>query len=259
MKHPLAFIHPEAQIAENVTIDPFATIEKDVVIGEGTHIYSHAVIMDGARIGKNCRIFPGAVIAGIPQDLKFHGEKSVAIIGDNTTIRECATINRGTESKGETRVGSNTLIMAYTHVAHDSFVGDNCIIANATQIAGEVEIEDYAVIGGASAVHQFTRIGRHTMIQGGSLVGQDVPPYVTAGRLPVSYAGLNSIGLRRRGFTNETINAIQDIYRVIYQSGLNVSDAIAKVEAEIPQSAERDEIIEFVKKSSRGIIKGYNG
>ena len=217
MKHPLAFIHPEAQIAENVTIDPFATIEKDVVIGEGTHIYSHAVIMDGARIGKNCRIFPGAVIAGIPQDLKFHGEKSVAIIGDN------------------------------------------CIIANATQIAGEVEIEDYAVVGGASAVHQFTRIGRHTMIQGGSLVGKDVPPYVTAGRLPVSYAGLNSIGLRRRGFTNETINAIQDIYRIIYQSGLNVSDAIAKVEAEIPQSAERDEIIEFVKKSSRGIIKGYNG
>ena len=259
MKHPLAFIHPEAKIADNVTVDPFATIEKDVVIGEGTHIYSHALIMDGARIGKNCRIFPGAVIAGIPQDLKFHGEESVAIIGDNTTIRECATINRGTESKGETKVGSNTLIMAYTHVGHDSSVGNNCIVANSTQIAGEVEIDDYAVIGGASAVHQFTKIGCHAMIQGGSLVGKDVPPYVTAGRLPISYAGLNSIGLRRRGFTNETINAIQDIYRIIYQSGLNVSAAIAKVEAEVAPSPERDVIISFIKGSARGIIRGYNG
>lgn len=259
MKHPLAFIHPEAKIADNVIVDPFATIEKDVVIGEGTHIYSHAVIMDGARIGKNCRIFPGAVIAGIPQDLKFHGEESVAIIGDNTTIRECATINRGTESKGETKVGSNTLIMAYTHVGHDSSVGNNCIVANSTQIAGEVEIDDYAVIGGASAVHQFTKIGCHAMVQGGSLVGKDVPPYVTAGRLPISYAGLNSIGLRRRGFTNETINAIQDIYRIIYQSGLNVSAAIAKVEAEVAPSPERDVIISFIKGSARGIIRGYNG
>ena len=259
MKHPLAFIHPEAKIADNVIVDPFATIEKDVVIGEGTHIYSHAVIMDGARIGKNCRIFPGAVIAGIPQDLKFHGEESVAIIGDNTTIRECATINRGTESKGWTKVGSNTLIMAYTHVGHDSSVGNNCIVANSTQIAGEVEIDDFAVIGGASAVHQFTKIGCHSMIQGGSLVAKDVPPYVTAGRLPISYAGLNSIGLRRRGFSNETINAIQDIYRIIYQSGLNVSNAIAKIEAEIAPSPERDVIVSFIKGSSRGIIRGYNG
>ena len=210
MRHPLAFIHPEAKIAENVIVDPFATIEKDVVIGEGTHIYSHAVVMDGARIGKNCRIFPGAVIAGIPQDLKFHGEESVAIIGDNTTIRECATINRGTESKGETRVGSNTLIMAYTHVGHDSVVGNNCIVANSTQIAGEVTIDDFAVIGGASAVHQFSKIGCHAMVQGGSLVGKDIPPYVTAGRLPLSFAGLNSIGLRRRGFSNDTISAIQN-------------------------------------------------
>lgn len=259
MRHPLAFIHPEAKIAENVIVDPFATIEKDVVIGEGTHIYSHAVVMDGARIGKNCRIFPGAVIAGIPQDLKFHGEESVAIIGDNTTIRECATINRGTESKGETRVGSNTLIMAYTHVGHDSVVGNNCIVANSTQIAGEVTIDDFAVIGGASAVHQFSKIGCHAMVQGGSLVGKDIPPYVTAGRLPLSFAGLNSIGLRRRGFSNDTISAIQNIYRIIYQSDLNVSDAIAKVEAEIPQSPERDEILNFIKGSSRGIIRGYNG
>ena len=196
MRHPLAFIHPEAKIAENVIVDPFATIEKDVVIGEGTHIYSHAVVMDGARIGKNCRIFPGAVIAGIPQDLKFHGE---------------------------------------------------------------VTIDDFAVIGGASAVHQFSKIGCHAMVQGGSLVGKDIPPYVTAGRLPLSFAGLNSIGLRRRGFSNDTISAIQNIYRIIYQSDLNVSDAIAKVEAEIPQSPERDEILNFIKGSSRGIIRGYNG
>ncbi len=257
MKQPLAYIHPEAKIAPNVVIEPFVTIDKNVVIEEGTRIGSNVTILEGARIGKNCSIFPGAVISAIPQDLKFAGEDTLAIIGDNTTIRECVTINRGTVARGKTVVGNNCLLMAYTHIAHDTIVGNNVIIANATQVAGEVRIEDYAIIGGASAVHQFVHIGSHVMIQGGSLVSKDVPPYVKVGNAKLSYGGINSIGLRRRSFTNEQITGIQNIYRVLFQSGLNNSDAIEKMEAELPASKERDEIILFIKNSQRGIIKGY--
>jgi UDP-N-acetylglucosamine acyltransferase len=257
MKQPLAYIHPGAKIAASVVIDPFVTIENNVEIGEGTRICSNVTIMEGARIGKNCTIFPGAVISGIPQDLKFQGEETFAIIGDNTTIRESVTINRGTASKGKTIVGNNSLIMAYSHVGHDSIVGNNVIMSNATQIAGEVIIDDFAVIGGGTLIHQFCHIGPHVMIQGGSRINKDIPPYVKAGREPVAYSGVNSIGLRRRNFTNEQIREIQEIYRYLYLSQLNVSDAVERIEAELPASKERDEIILFIRNSKRGIIKGY--
>jgi acyl-[acyl-carrier-protein]--UDP-N-acetylglucosamine O-acyltransferase len=259
MRQPLAYIHPDAQIAPNVVIEPFVTIDKNVVIEEGTRIGSNVTIFEGARIGKNCNIFPGAVISGVPQDLKFHGENSVAIIGDNTTIRECVTVNRGTASKGKTVIGSNCLVMAYCHVAHDSSLGNNVIMSNAVQVAGEVQIDDFAIIGGGSLIHQFCHIGSHVMIQGGSHINKDVPPFVKAGRNPLSYAGINSIGLRRRGFSNEIIRDIQEIYRFLYLSGLNNTDAIERIEAELPASKERDDIILFVRNSQRGIIKGYSG
>jgi len=257
MRQPLSYVHPDAQIAENVVIEPFVTIDKDVIIGKGTWIGSNVTIMSGARIGENCKIFPGAVIAAEPQDLKFAGEKTLAIIGNNTTIRECVTINRGTVSKGKTVVGSNTLLMAYVHIAHDVVVGDYVILANSVQVAGEVVIEDWAIVGGVSAIHQFVRIGSHAMLSGGSFVGKDVPPFVKAGRMPLSYAGVNSIGLRRRGFSNEKINEIQEVYRFIYQRGLNNKKAIERIEAEMPASKERDEIILFYRSSERGLMKGY--
>ena len=257
MKQPLAYVHPAAKIANNVVIDPFVTIDQNVEIGEGTRIGSNVTILEGARIGKNCTICSGAVISGIPQDLKFRGEDTVAIIGDNTTIRECVTVNRGTASKGKTVIGNNCLIMAYCHVAHDCVIGDNVIMSNATQVAGEVVIDNYAVIGGGALIHQFSHIGQHVMLQGGALVNKDVPPYVKAGRNPLSYAGINSIGLRRRNFSNEQIREIQEIFRYLYLSGLNNSDAIERIEAELPASKERDEIILFVRNSKRGIIRGY--
>ena len=257
MKQPLAYIHPAAKIASNVVIDPFVTIDKNVEIGEGTRIGSNVTILEGARIGKNCTIFPGAVISAIPQDLKFKGEETVAIIGDNTTLRECVTVNRGTASKGKTVVGSNCLIMAYCHIAHDCVIGNNVIMSNATQVAGEVVIDDYAVVGGGALIHQFCHVGSHVMLQGGALVNKDIPPYVKVGRNPISYAGTNSIGLRRRGFTNEKICEIQEIYRYLYLSGLNNSDAVERIESELPASKERDEIIMFVRNSQRGIIRGY--
>ena len=257
MKQPLAYIHPGAKIHPSVVIDPFVTIEQNVEIGEGTRIGGNVTICEGTRIGKNCTIFPGAVIGAVPQDLKFRGEETLAIIGDNTTIRECATIHRGTASKGKTVVGNNCLIMAYCHVAHDCVLGNNVIMSNATQLAGEVVVDDFAVIGGGTLVHQFCHLGAHIMIQGGALINKDVPPYVKAAREPISYAGVNSIGLRRRNFSSETIRDIQDIYRFLYLSGLNVTDAVARIEAELPASVERDEIIMFVRNSKRGIIKGY--
>ncbi|MBJ2185817.1 acyl-ACP--UDP-N-acetylglucosamine O-acyltransferase [Paramuribaculum intestinale] len=257
MKQPLAYIHPAAKIDPSVVIDPFVTIEENVEIGEGTRIGSNVTIMSGARIGKNCRIFPGAVVSAVPQDLKFRGEDTVAIIGDNTTLRECVTINRGTAARGRTVVGSNCLIMAYCHVAHDCIVGDNVVMSNATQLAGEVQVDNYAVIGGGALVHQFCHIGPHVMLQGGALVNKDIPPYVKAAREPISFAGVNSIGLRRRGFSSDTIREIQEIYRYLYLSGLNNSDAVERIEAELPATPERDEIILFVRNSKRGIIKGY--
>ena len=257
MKQPMAYVHPDAQIADNVVIEPFVTIDKNVIIKEGSRISSGAVIMEGARIGKNCTIFPGAVISAVPQDLKFTGEDTTVEIGDNTTIRECVTINRGTAAKGKTVIGNNCLLMAYVHVAHDAIIGNNVILVNSVQVAGEVIIDDFAIIGGMSAIHQFCHIGAHAMLSGGSLIRKDVPPYVKAGRDPLSYAGVNSVGLRRRGMTNEQIRDIQDIYRYLYQKGLNNTDACDLIETELPASKERDEIVMFIRNSKRGIIRGY--
>lgn len=256
MQNNLSYVDPSAKIGQNVIIDPFAVVHGNVEIGDGTHIYSGAVIMPGARIGKNCNIHPGAVIAGIPQDLKFVGEETTAVIGDNTTIRECATINRGTASRGTTIVGSHNLIMAYCHVAHDCILGNNIIISNATQLAGEVIVDDFAVIGGGTLCHQFCHIGSNVMIQGGALINKDIPPYVKAAREPISYVGLNTIGLRRKAYTNEQIAEIQEIYRYVYLMGLNVSEAVDRIVAELPQTPIRDEIVTFIQRSTRGIIRG---
>jgi UDP-N-acetylglucosamine acyltransferase len=257
MNQPLSYIHPDAKIGKDVEIGPFVTIHENVEIGDGTRIYSNVTIFPGARIGKNCTIFPGAVISAIPQDLKFAGEDTTVIIGDNTTLRECVTVHRGTAAKGRTIVGSNCLIMAYTHIAHDCILGNNIIISNASQLAGEVEVDDFAIIGGGTLIHQFCRLGKHVMIQGGALINKDIPPYVKAAREPIAYTGINSVGLHRRGFADETINNIQEIYRLLYLSDMNVSDAVARIKAEMPQSAERDEVLKFVESSKRGIIRGH--
>lgn len=257
MKQPLAYIHPEAKIASNVVISPFVSIEKNVEIGEGTWIGPNVTIFEGAQIGKNCKIFPGAVISAIPQDLKFEGEVTSVKIGDNTTIRELVTVNRGTNTTKETTIGNNCLLMAYVHVAHDCVVGNNCILVNGVQVAGEVKIDDWAIVGGTSAIHQFVHIGCHVMISGGSLVRKDVPPYVKAAHEPLSYVGINSIGLRRRKFTVEQVHDIQEMYRIIYQKGYNNAQAIEIIESELPSSDEKNEIIRFIKNSKRGIMKGY--
>ena len=257
MIQPLSYVHPNAKIADNVVIDPFVTIGKNVEIGKGTWIGSNVAIMEGARIGEDCRIFPGAVISAIPQDLKFKGEKSLAIIGNNTTVRECSTINRGTSVTGKTEVGDNCLIMAYAHIAHDCKIGNNCIIVNSVALGGHVTIGDYAIIGGLSAIHQFVSVGKHAMVSGGSLVRKDVPPYIKAAREPLSFVGINSIGLRRRGFADDKIKEIQDIFRILYQNNNNNTQALLKIETEIDASPERDEIISFIQNSGRGIMKGY--
>ena len=257
MIHHLACVHPDARIGENVVIEPFVNIAKDVVIGDGAYVMSNAVILEGARIGKNCGIFPGAVIAGIPQDLKFEGEYTTVEIGDNTTVRECVTVNRGTRAKGKTVVGNNCLLMAYVHVAHDVCIGNNCVIVSHTGIAGEIVIDDWAIIGGGTMIHQYVHIGAHVMIGGASKVRMDVPPYVRAARDPLTYVGVNSIGLRRRGFTNEKIWELQDIYRELYQKDMNHSEALKYIEENYPQSEERDNVINFVRNSKRGIMKGY--
>jgi UDP-N-acetylglucosamine acyltransferase len=251
-----ASVHPNAKIGPNVTIEPFAFIAEDVVIGEGSWIGPHAVLMDGARIGKFCKIFPGAVISAIPQDLKFAGEKTTAEVGDNTTIREYVTINRGTQDRFTTKVGENCLIMAYVHVAHDCLVGNHVILANTVNLAGHVTIEDHAILEGVVAVQQFVTIGAHSFITGGSLVRKNVPPFVKAAREPLSFVGVNSVGLRRRGYSDKEIMEIEDIYRTIYVRGYNVSNAIAIVEAEAPQSMHKERIIHFVKQSTNGIMRG---
>jgi UDP-N-acetylglucosamine acyltransferase len=257
MIQPLAYIHPQARIANNVVIEPFVTIHKNVVIDEGTWIGSNVTIMDGARIGKNCRIFPGAVISGIPQDLKFAGEETTAEIGDNTTIRECVTINRGTKDRWKTVVGNNCLIQAYSHIAHDCVVGNNCIFSNNSTLAGHITVGDYVVLAGMVAVHQFCHIGSHAFLAGGSLVRKDVPPFVKAAREPVSYVGVNSVGLRRRGFSSDQINEIQNIYRVLFVKNNNLSKALGIIEAEYQPTEIRDEILDFIRNSHRGVMKGF--
>lgn len=248
-------VDPEARIGNNVQIGPYTCIYGDVEIGDNVEIYNNVTIFPGARIADGVKLFPGCVVAGIPQDLKFRGEQTTAVIGAGTTLRECATVNRGTASKGSTVVGDNCLIMAYTHVAHDCRIGNNVIISNATQIAGEVLIDDYAVIGGGSLIHQFCHLGKHIMLQGGALVNKDIPPYVKAAREPISYVGLNTIGMHRRGFDAETIATIQDIYRIIYLSDLNVTNAIKEVREKILASPVRDEILSFIETSPRGVIR----
>lgn len=255
---PLYWAHPDAKIGSNVRIDPFSVIHEDVEIGEGTWIANNVTIFPGARIGKNVQIYPGAVISAVPQDLKYAGEKTIASVGDNTIIREFVTINRGTVAAGKTEVGSNNLLMAYVHVAHDCIVGNNCILANGVTLAGHITIQNYAIIGGLTAIHQFVNIGSHVMISGGSLVRKDVPPFVKAAHDPLSYVGINSVGLRRRGFSNEVITTIQEIYRILFVKGLNSSNAIKEIEEAIPAIPERDEILNFVRNSSRGIMKGYS-
>ena len=251
----LAFIHPDARLGKDVTVGPFAFIAGNVVIGKGTWVGPNSTIMDGARLGKNCRIFPSAVVSGIPQDIKFQGEDSTAEIGDNTTVRECVTVNRGTAAVGKTVVGNDCLLMAYAHIGHDCVIGNNCIIGNATSLAGEVNIDDWAILSGGTLIHQFAHIGANVMIGGGSKVRTDVPPFIKADRDPLSYLGLNSVGLTRRGFPKERIDEIHNIYRVIYQNGMNISQALDHVEKEFKPSPDRDYILQFIRKSERGIIR----
>jgi UDP-N-acetylglucosamine acyltransferase len=251
----LADIHPDAILGKGVEVESFAKIGKDVVVGDHTWIGSNATIFPGARIGKHCKIFPGAVIAGIPQDLKFKGDYSTVEIGDHTTIREYVTINRGTSRNGVTKVGDHSLLMAYSHIGHDSVVGNNCVIVNSVQIAGEVAIEDWAVIGGMSAVHQFCRIGAHAMVSGMTGVLLDVAPYTKVFGVPATYVGINSIGLKRRGFTKEQIDTIRDVYRILFQQGLNTSQALEYLEHYLEPSNEKDQIVRFINSSSRGFVK----
>jgi UDP-N-acetylglucosamine acyltransferase len=258
MNHPMAYVHPTAVLGENVVISPFSSVYEDVEIGDGTWIGPNVTIMPGARIGKNCKIYPGTVISGEPQDLKYEGEKTLTYIGDNTTIRECVTVNRGTNALGYTKIGDNCLIMATAHIAHDCVIGNNVVIVNAVGLAGHIEVGDYAFIGGYSAVHQFTKIGEHSFIAGATQIRKDVPPYVKAAKNPVAYAGVNAIGLRRKGFSSEEIYEIQGIYRILYQQKNNVSQAVEQILEKFQDSHYRQVILDFINTSDRGIMKGYS-
>ncbi|MEM1137171.1 MAG: acyl-ACP--UDP-N-acetylglucosamine O-acyltransferase [Bacteroidota bacterium] len=258
MVHPYTNIHSGAKIGKDVTIEAFTTIQEDVEIGDNCWIGPNVTIMNGARIGKNCKIHPGAVISNIPQDLKYKGEKTYTYIGENTTIRECVTINRGTADKLKTEIGSDCLLMAYVHIAHDCHIADHCILSNSVQIAGHVIIQEHARLGGTAAVHQFVKIGSHCMISGGSLVRKDVPPFITAAREPLIYSGINSVGLQRSGYSAEQINQIQEVYRFYFLKGNNKAQALRLIEENIPDSTERKSILNFIKESERGVIKGYH-
>jgi len=252
---PLASVHPDAKIAGNVRIDAFAVVEHDTVLGEGSWIMSGAHVLAGSRFGKNCRIHQGAVVGGMPQDLKFSGEYSEVFLGDGCIVRECATINRGTKAYGKTTLGKECLVMAYAHVAHDCIIGDHVILVNNVALAGHVEIGDWTILGGLSAVHQFVKIGSHVMVGGGSLVRKDIPPFITVAREPLTFEGVNAVGLRRRGFTNARIEEIHHAYRLLYQSGFNTTQAVSEIEREVTASPERTELIKFVLASDRGIVR----
>lgn len=256
MISPLAQIDPKAKLGTNVQVGPFTVIYGDVEIGDDTIIESNVVIYEGARIGKNCRIYPGAVISAIPQDLKFKGEYTTTEIGDNTNIRECVTIHRGTSDRMKTSVGSNCLLMCYVHIAHDCQIGNNVIIANYSGIAGHCVIEDWAIIEGMCGLQQFIHVGEHSFIAGMSQVRKDVPPYIRVAREPLTFAGVNAIGLRRRGTSDETVKIIEDIYRNLFILNNSISNGIAVIEKEIPDCEEKKKVIEFIKKSEKGIIKG---
>ena len=255
--HPLATVHPAARIADNVEIGPYAYIDADVQIGEGTKILPHATVFSFVKIGRDCNVFPGAVVGAIPQDLKFDGEITSVEIGDRVNIRECATINRGTAAsgKGVTRIGNDVLVMSYVHVAHDCRIADHCILTSYVGLAGETDMDEWAIIGGGTKVHQFSHIGAHAMVQGGTAINKDIPPYSICGRVPICFAGINMVGLRRRGFDSDTVRTIKDIYDVIFYSGYNTSDALIRIEEGFPQSDVRDNIISFIRDSKRGVVR----
>lgn len=253
----LADIHPGAILAEDVKVGSFSSIADDVVIGKGTIIENQVTIHSGVRIGENCHIFPGAVVGGIPQDLKYNNEYSLLEIGNNVIVREFCTLNKGTIDKGKTKIMNNCLLMAYVHVAHDCIVGNNVILSNCVNLAGHIEIGDHVILGGMCAVHQFVKIGDHAFVGGGSLIRKDVPPFVKAAREPLSYAGVNSVGLRRRGYTSEEINHIQDIYRILFVKPNNTRSAVRMIEATIPDSENKVKILEFISNADRGLMKGF--
>lgn len=254
----LSVVHPNAKIGKNVTISPFTMIAEDVVIGDDCWIGPNVSIMDGVRIGNNCKVFPGAILGATPQDLKYEGEESILEIADNVIIREYCTINRGTKANYKTYIGKNSLIMAYVHVAHDCIIGNNCILSNNVNLAGHIELAPYVIVGGMTAVHQFVNIGIHSFIGGGSLVRKDVPPFVKAAREPLSYVGINSVGLRRRGFDGDQIKTIQDIYRILFVKGFNTQQALKYIHEEFPNSDEKSTILEFVQQSNRGLMRGFS-
>ncbi|MBO5026121.1 MAG: acyl-ACP--UDP-N-acetylglucosamine O-acyltransferase [Bacteroidaceae bacterium] len=252
---PLAFIDPEAKIGENCKIGPFCFIDKNVIIGDNNVLMNSVTLLSGTRVGNGNTFFPGAVIGAIPQDLKFRGEETTAEIGNNNNIRENVTIHRGTASKGKTVVGNNNLIMENAHVAHDCLLGSGIIMGNSTKLAGEVVIDDNAILSGVVLVHQFCHIGGYTMVQGGSRTSKDIPPFIIGGKEPIAYAGLNIVGLRRRGFSAELIENIHNAYRLVYNSNLTVSEAVEQIRKEIPMSKEIEYIVDFISSSQRGIIR----
>jgi UDP-N-acetylglucosamine acyltransferase len=258
MINNLASISSDATIGENVFIGPFTTIHEDVIIGEGTKIHSNVSIYPGTRIGKNCEIFPGAVIGVIPQDLKFDGEYTLVEIGDNTTIRECVTIHRGTKDRMTTKIGNNCLLMTYVHVAHDCLIGNNVILASYVGLSGHVTIDDYAILEGTVVAQQFVHVGAHAFIGGASLIRKDVPPYIKAAREPLTFAGVNSVGIRRRGFSDEQVREIEDIYRILYVQNNNVSKGKVAVLESLPETSLRSQILDFIDASDKGIIRGLN-
>jgi UDP-N-acetylglucosamine acyltransferase len=256
IQNGLSYIHPEAKIGSDVVIEPFVTIKRDVVIGEGCWIGSNACIMDGVRMGNNCRVFPGAIVGAVPQDLKYKDEESILEIGNNVTIREYCTINRGTKANYKTVIKDNCLLMAYVHVAHDCIINENCVLANNVNLAGHIEVGKYVVVGGLAAVHQFVRIGDHALVGGGALVRKDIPPFVKAAREPLSYAGVNVVGLKRRGYTDAQINHIQDIYRILFVQGYNTTQAVQEIGTQIADTPERKAVLDFIRQSERGLMKG---
>ncbi|MGB1074846.1 MAG: acyl-ACP--UDP-N-acetylglucosamine O-acyltransferase [Flavobacteriales bacterium] len=256
MISPQAYVHPDAQIGDQVVIEPFAFIDQNVRIGSGTWVGPHATILSGSNIGVDCKIFPGAVIGAMPQDLKYDGESSTAQVGDRTVVRECVTINRGTADRMITKVGSDCLLMAYTHLAHDVWVGNHVIIANSGNIAGHVTIEDWVIVEGMVGVQQFVTVGQHAFVAGGSLVRKNIPPFIKAAREPLSFIGVNSIGLRRRGFDNDRILRIEDIYRMLYIQNGNMTQAIKVADTELPSSPDKETVLDFIRASDKGIIRG---
>ena len=255
--HPLAIVSPNAKLGENVEIGPYCYVDDNVEIGDGTKLLPHATVFPYVKIGRDCTVFPGAVVGAIPQDLKFDGEVTYVEIGDRVTIRECATINRGTRAsgKGVTRIGNDTLLMSYVHVAHDCRIGNHCILVSYVGVAGETDMDDWAIVGGGTKVHQFTKIGTHAMVGGGTAINKDIPPYSICGRVPIVFAGVNLVGLRRRGFNSDVIRNIKDIYDMLYYQGYNFSDACARIQEGFPDSEEKQVILDFIRNSKRGIVR----